>query len=294
MNVLKIACVQTDIIARDPSKNFYHLDELFKKIQDDRDIIILPETFTTGFPAEPEMFAENEDGPTMTWLRQKAKERNCVICGSFITAFKSQQTTVNGQQSSSTSQCLGDSSQHLSISASQCLKYHNTLVWMNPDGSYHTYNKRHTFMGGEKEQLCCGQEQITIEYKGWRIRPFICYDLRFPAWLRNSYEDGKFEYDLGIVIANWPLQKSYIWNTLLSARAIENQACFIGVNRVGTDHNNINYIGETKVVNGKGRTVAELADEEDILETEIDMESLTSFRNYFTVHRDWDRFVIDK
>ena len=284
---LKIACVQTDIIARDPSKNFCHLDELFKKIQDDRDIIILPETFTTGFPAEPEMFAENEDGPTMTWLRQKAKERNCVICGSFITSFGSQQTTDNGQQSSSTSQSLSDS-------VSQCLKYHNTLVWMNPDGSYHTYNKRHTFMGGEKEQLCCGQEQITIEYKGWRIRPFICYDLRFPAWLRNSYKDGKFEYDLGIVIANWPLQKSYIWNTLLSARAIENQACFIGVNRVGTDHNNINYIGETKVVNGKGRTVAELADEEDILETEIDMESLTSFRNYFTVHRDWDRFVIEK
>ena len=104
MNVLKIACVQTDIIARDPSKNFYHLDELFKRIQDDRDIIILPETFTTGFPAEPEFFAENEDGPTMTWLRQKAKERNCVICGSFITAFESQQdnkTTVY-----SPSQCL--------------------------------------------------------------------------------------------------------------------------------------------------------------------------------------------
>ena len=291
--ILKIACVQTDIIARDPSKNFYHLDELFKKIQDDRDIIILPETFTTGFPAEPEMFAENEDGPTMTWLRQKAKERNCVICGSFITAFESHQDSKSPSHQEK-SQSLSDSSQCLGDSGAQCLKYHNTLVWMNPDGSYHTYNKRHTFMGGEKEQLCCGQEQITIEYKGWRIRPFICYDLRFPAWLRNSYKDGKFEYDLGIVIANWPLQKSYIWNTLLSARAIENQACFIGVNRVGTDHNNINYIGETKVVNGKGRTVAELADEEDILETEIDMESLTSFRNYFTVHRDWDRFVIDK
>ena len=149
-------------------------------------------------------------------------------------------------------------------------------------------------MGGEKEQLCCGQEQITIEYKGWKIRPFICYDLRFPAWLRNSYKDDKFEYDLGIVIANWPVQKSYIWNTLLSARAIENQAYFIGVNRVGIDHNKINYIGETKVVNGKGRTVAELKDKEDILETEIDMESLTAFRNYFTVHRDWDGFVLEK
>ena len=283
---LKIACVQSDIIARNPSENFKHLDELFTRIQDDRDIIILPETFTTGFPAEPELFAEDENGATMTWLRKKAKERNCAIVGSFITSF-GQQSTVNSQQTSSTTQ-------QLSNSATQCLKSHNTLVWMNPDGTYHTYDKRHTFMGGEKEQLCCGQEQITIDYKGWKIRPFICYDLRFPAWLRNSYQDDKFEYDLGIVIANWPVQKSYIWNTLLSARAIENQAYFIGVNRVGTDHNKINYIGETKVVNGKGRTVAELADKEEILETEIDMESLTAFRNYFTVHRDWDSFVIEK
>ena len=125
--------------------------------------------------------------------------------------------------------------------------------------------------------------------------PFVCYDLRFPIWLRNSYKDGEFGYDLAIVIANWPMQKSHIWNTLLSARAIENQAYFIGVNRVGIDHNETPYIGETKVVNGKGRTVAEIeGDKEDILEVEIDMESLTSFRNYFTVHRDWDSFVIEE
>ena len=166
---------------------------------------------------------------------------------------------------------------------------------MNPDGTYHTYDKRHTFMGGEKEQLCCGQNLTTIEYKGWKIRPFVCYDLRFPVWLRNGYKDGEFEYDLAIVIANWPMQKAYIWSTLLSARAIENQAYFIGVNRVGIDHNNIPYIGNSKVVNGKGRIVAELTENrEDILEAEIDMESLTKFRNYFTVHRDWDSFVIEK
>lgn len=166
---------------------------------------------------------------------------------------------------------------------------------MNPDGSYHTYDKRHTFsMGGEKE-LLNGNNLITIEYKGWRIRPFVCYDLRFPVWLRNNYDEGKFEYDLAILIANWPTQKSYIWNTLLSARAIENQAYYIGVNRVGVDHNEIPYIGETKVVNGKGRTVAEIiGDKEDILEVEIDKESLTSFRDYFTVHRDWDTFEILK
>ena len=163
---------------------------------------------------------------------------------------------------------------------------------MNPDGSYHAYNKRHTFMGGEKE-LDCGQDLITINYKGWKIRPFICYDLRFPVWLRNSYKDGEFEYDLAILIANWPQPKAYIWNTLLAARAIENQAYFIGVNRVGIDHNKVPYIGDTKIVNAKGRTVAELTgDKEDILEAEIDMESLVSFRNHFTVYKDWDDFRI--
>ena len=273
---MKIACVQSDIIARNPEENFKHLDNLFMKIQDDTDIIILPETFTTGFPAEPELFAEDENGATMTWLREKAKEKNCAICGSFITSFSQRVNKTTSQQEKS-----------------QILKFHNTFVWMNPDGSYQTYDKRHTFMGGEKEQLCTGENLITINYKGWRIRPFVCYDLRFPVWLRNSYKDGVFGYDLAIVIANWPMQKSHIWNTLLPARAIENQAYFIGVNRVGIDHNKIPYIGETKVVNGKGRTVAEIeGDKEDILEVEIDMESLTSFRNYFTVHRDWDSFNI--
>ena len=275
---MKIACVQSDIIARNPENNFKHLDNLFKKIQDDTDIIILPETFTTGFPAEPELFAEDENGATMTWLREKAKEKNCAICGSFITSFSQRVNKTTSQREKT-----------------QILKFHNTFVWMNPDGSYQTYDKRHTFMGGEKEQLCTGENLITINYKGWRIRPFVCYDLRFPIWLRNSYKDGEFGYDLAIVIANWPMQKSHIWNTLLSARAIENQAYFIGVNRVGIDHNEIPYIGETKVVNGKGRTVAEIeGDKEDILEVEIDMESLTSFRNYFTVHRDWDSFVIEE
>lgn len=260
---LKIACIQSDIIARDPDANFKHLNLIFDKIQNDRDLIILPETFTTGFPAEPDLFAEDENGSSMNWMRAKAKEKNAAICGSFLTSFR------NG--------------------------FYNTFVWMNPDGSYHCYDKRHTFsMGGEKE-LGNGKELITIEFKGWRIRPFVCYDLRFPVWLRNDFNEGKFEYDLAIVIANWPQQKSYIWNTLLSARAIENQAYYIGVNRVGIDHNDIPYIGETKVVNGKGRTIEEITDnKEDILEAEIDMESLVSFRDYFTVHRDWDKFELVK
>ena len=283
---LKIACVQSDIIARNPSENFKHLDEIFSRIQDDRDIIILPETFNTGFPAEAEIFAEGENGATMNWLREKAKEKNCIVCGSFLTNFR-QQSTDNSQQSvsKSMSESIVSVNNH----------YLNTMIFMYPDGTYKAYDKRHTFsMGGEKD-LGNGEELITIELNDWRIRPFVCYDLRFPVWLRNNYKDGQFEYDLAILIANWPMQKSFVWNTLLSARAIENQAYYIGVNRVGIDHNNIPYIGETKVVDGKGRTIAQIeGDKEDILEFELDKESLDKFRGYFTVYNDWDKFEVLK
>lgn len=259
--ILKIACVQSDIIAQKPAENLKHIDNLIDKIKNDRDIIILPETFTTGFPAEPEIFAEKENGETMRWMQKKAHEKNCVICGSFITSYNN--------------------------------NYYNSFIWMNPDNSYHIYNKRHIFaMGGEKG-LTNGKELITISLKGWKIRLFTCYDLRFPVWLRNTYKNNEFEYDLAILTANWPSQKSFIWNTLLAARAIENQAYFIGVNRVGKDHNDISYVGETKVVNGKGKTIAEISgDKEGIVETDIDKESLTDFRNYFTIGQDWDNFDI--
>ena len=152
---LKIACVQSDIIARDPSANFKHLDEIFNKIQDDRDIIVLPETFTTGFPAEPELFAEDENGPTMTWLHKKANERNCVICGSFITSFS--------QQTSSTSLIQN---------------YHNTFVWMNPDGSYHTYDKRHT------ECMTLARRKTS---QLWQQQNGTCYHLRNVGYLLFTF-----------------------------------------------------------------------------------------------------------
>ncbi|MBQ8223224.1 MAG: nitrilase family protein [Bacteroidales bacterium] len=277
--------MQSDIIARNPEENFKHLDELFEKIQDDRDIIILPETFNTGFPAEAEIFAEEENGPTMTWLKQKAKEKNCIVCGSFLTSFRQQ----------SVSEPVEDTTRHFDKLSDRETRFLNTMVFMYPDGSYQAYDKRHTFsMGGEKD-LGNGQYLITLNIKDWKIRPFVCYDLRFPVWLRNNYENGEFEYDLAILIANWPMQKSFVWNTLLSARAIENQAYYIGVNRVGIDHNEIPYIGETKVVDGKGRTLAEIeGDKEGILEFELDKEALNKFRGYFTVYKDWDKFDIKK
>lgn len=251
---LKISCIQNDVIARNPEANRRHLDEMLKTVEN-TDIIVFPETFTTGFPADPNEFAEEIGGTTMQWMREKAVEKNCAVCGTII-------LKNNG--------------------------FYNSFIWMEPDGKYYLYNKRHLFTMGGEIGLNRGEERITIEYKGWRIRPFVCYDMRFPVWNRNSFKDGKYEYDLAIFTAEWPEKKSEVWNTLLRARAIENQAYIVGVNRVGVDDSDIKYRGETMILNMKGRVVAQASEGECVVNGEINMEDLTAFRNYFIVANDWD------
>lgn len=251
---LKISCIQNDVITRNPEANRRHLDEMLKSVEN-TDIIVFPETFTTGFPADPNEFAEKVGGPTMQWMREKAAENNCAVCGTII-------LKNNG--------------------------FYNSFIWMEPDGRYHLYNKRHLFTMGGEIGLNRGKELITIEYKGWRIRPFVCYDMRFPVWNRNSFKDGKYEYDMAVFTAEWPEKKSEVWNTLLRARAIENQAYIVGVNRVGIDDSNIKYKGETMILNMKGRVVAQATEGECVVTGEINMEDLVAFREYFRVAKDWD------
>lgn len=251
---LKISCIQNDVIARNPMANRRHLDEMLKTVEN-TDIIVFPETFTTGFPADPNEFAEEIGGTTMQWMEKIAREKNCAVCGTII-------LKNNG--------------------------FYNSFIWMEPDGKYYLYNKRHLFTMGGEIGLNRGEERITIEYKGWRIRPFVCYDMRFPVWNRNSFKDGKYEYDLAIFTAEWPEKKSEVWNTLLRARAIENQAYIVGVNRVGIDDSDIKYRGETMILNMKGRVVAQASEGECVVNGEINMEDLTAFRNYFIVANDWD------
>lgn len=251
---LKISCIQNDVITRNPEANRRHLDKMLKSVEN-TDIIVFPETFTTGFPADPNEFAEEVGGPTMQWMREKAAENNCAVCGTII-------LKNNG--------------------------FYNSFIWMEPDGRYHLYNKRHLFTMGGEIGLNRGEERITIEYKGWRIRPFVCYDMRFPVWNRNSFKDGKYEYDLAVFTAEWPEKKSEVWNTLLRARAIENQAYIVGVNRVGIDDSNIKYKGETMILNMKGRVVAQATEGECVVTGEINMEDLVAFREYFRVAKDWD------
>ena len=173
--------------------------------------------------------------------------------------------------------------------------FSNSLIWMRPDGSFECYDKRHVFsMGGEHERIRAGADQLTVELKGWKIRPMVCYDLRFPVWSKNRLlKNGEFEYDLAIYIANWPAVRSYPWKQLLIARAIENMSYMLGVNRVGTDGPGNNYSGDSMLVDYKGKVIA-LADEgkEQDFTQVISLKQLKDFRNKFNVGLDWDEFSL--
>ena len=209
---LKITLIQSDLDWENSSKNRTAFQKKIELIDQPTDIVILPEMFTTGFTMNSIALAEEMDGPSMTWMANQADAANAVIVGSLI--------IKEGQH------------------------YFNRLIWMFPGGMYHTYDKRHLFaMAGEHEHYTQGEERLIVEYNGWKVCPMICYDLRFPVWARNQDD-----YDLLIYIANWPNKRSYDWCTLLKARAIENQAYVVGVNRVGRDKNGHEYNGDSCVI----------------------------------------------
>ena len=263
MNNLNLTYIQANLKWEDPQGNREHFDKLLKEVPAGTDLVLLPETFNTAFPVDPKVFSETEDGPTMQWLKQKAQALNTVVCGTLL-------LEVDGH-------------------------YHNSLVWMRPDGSFELYHKRHTFsMGGENQLVECGSKSLIVELKGWRIKPMVCYDIRFPVWSRNHYENGKCEYDLGIYLANFPASRMNVWDTLLLARAIENQAYFIGVNRVGDDPEEVHYSGHSQAISPKGKVISEAnVDTEAVVSCVLDYEKLQNFREKFPVGKDWDSFTIN-
>jgi len=262
MNNLNIAYIQADLKWEDKEANLQHFNELLKQVQSGTDLILLPETFTTAFPVDPKIFAEKEDGVTMRWLQQQARDKNAVICTTFP-------LEKDGH-------------------------YYNSLVWMRPDGSYELYFKRHTFtMGGEDKLVERGQKQLIVELNGWRIRPMVCYDIRFPVWARNRYKDGQYEYDLAFYLANFPDSRMNVWHTLLQARAIENQSYWIGVNRVGEDANGLHYSGESQVINSRGWVISHAEPyQEVVLHCTLEAEPLLRFRTKFPLGPDWDKYEI--
>jgi omega-amidase len=259
MTNLKVTLIQSNLHWENIELNLEMFTKKISMISGDTDLIILPEMFTTGFSMQAEKFAEPMNGRTVSWMREKAAEKKCVITGSFI-------CTENGN-------------------------YYNRLVWMRPDGTLSVYDKRHLFsMGDENKYYSQGNKKIIEEINGWKICPLICYDLRFPVWARNTEASN---YDLLIYIANWPERRSYPWKTLLPARAIENQCYVAGLNRIGNDGNEIHHSGDSAVINAKGEIISKIPAHEEAIETILlDYEELSEFRKIFPVLKDADRFEI--
>ncbi|MBL0328157.1 MAG: amidohydrolase [Bacteroidetes bacterium] len=260
MNDLKITIIQSDLHWENKEKNLEQFSQKIASISEATDLIVLPEMFTTGFTMRPEAFAETMTGATIAWMKTKAKEKNCVITGSFV-------CEENGM-------------------------YFNRLMWMKADGTFSTYDKRHLFrMGDEDKHYGHGDKKLIVDLKGWKISPLICYDLRFPVWARNTKENL---YDVLIYVANWPERRAHPWKSLLVARAIENQSYTIGVNRVGNDGNAIYHSGDSVALNFKGEAISKIEPGKEIIETiTLSYQELVEFRKAFPVMLDADDFEIN-
>jgi predicted amidohydrolase len=254
---MNIVIIQPDIIWESPERNIENYRRLLSAITTDPDLIILPEMFTTGFSMNSSKLAVSVDNPFADWMKSIVKEKTSAITGSLI--------IMEGG------------------------KFYNRLIFIDSKGHISFYDKRHLFrMGGEGDHFTSGNKKLIVELDEWKICPLICYDLRFPVWSRN-----REEYDLLLYVSNWPAARSEVWNTLLKARAIENQSWVIGVNRVGRDGENIDYKGESQVIDPKGKIRMYLDDQEQVGEISISLSELRNFRKKFPVWKDRDHFTCD-
>lgn len=259
INNLKITIFQAYLFWENIDKNLQNLSlRLSSGVREKTDLIVLPEMFNTGFSMNAEVLAEEMNGKTMSWMAQAAVKYDCVITGSLI-------IKENGN-------------------------YFNRMIWMLPSGEFQYYDKRHLFgMGDEDKTYTAGQEQVIVELKGWKIRLAICYDLRFPVWLRNV----DVAYDVLLVIASWPDKRIPHWKALIPARAIENQSYVIAANRVGHDGKEVYHSGHSMCIDAFGNTVYYKPEDEDLYTFSISYEDLVKVRNGFPFLQDEDNFTIN-
>lgn len=251
---MKIALIQTPLLWENPKLNRKYFEEKINAIAENVDLIVLPEMFTSGFTMNPKAVAETMQGETLLWLQALAKDKNSAITGSLV-------IQENGN-------------------------FYNRLVFVFPSGETKTYDKKHLFtLAGEDKIYTSGTERIIIEYKGFKICPLICYDLRFPVFARNT-ED----YDVLIFVANWPQPRINAWDALLKARAIENMCYTIGVNRIGTDQNNHDYSGHSQAIDLLGNYLIEPQEKEAVFITNLDKTTLLETRQKFGFLNDRDEF----
>ena len=252
-NDLSVTLVQLDLSWEQPAQNIANIEALLEKETLQTDLIVLPEMFTTGFTMQAAAFAETmQSSQTLTWLATCAKKHDAAVVGSFI-------VTENEN-------------------------FYNRLIFMRPDGTYEKYDKRHLFAkANEDKHYTQGTEKLVVTWRGWRMMPLICYDLRFPVWSRNT-----MDYDLLIYIANWPQRRHSHWRSLLVARAIENQCYTIGVNRVGNDNTDLYHLGGSAVIDPYGERDVEINFVPHVVQTNLSANYLIKTRTELPFLKDRD------
>lgn len=257
MTDLTVSLVQCPLHWHDPAANRATLGQyLADVLGSPTDLVVLPEMFTTGFSMAAAELAEDADGPTLAWMREQAARYDAVLTGS----------------------CMVREHGH----------YYNRLLWVRPDGTHSHYDKRHLFtLAGEPDVYSPGRHRLVEEWRGWRICPLICYDLRFPVWSRNR---AAAPYDLLLYVANWPAARASAWNLLLRARAVENVAYTLGVNRLGADGQGHRYQGDSALLDMRGDYLAEAGNLHTVLTRTLRRAPLEEFRQHFPALQDGDAF----
>ena len=257
MQDLKIALIQSELVWEDHEANLHRFHETIDQVQAGVHLIVLPEMFSTGFSMKPARLAQRMDGSAVAWMKARSRETQADITGSLIIEEKGH--------------------------------FFNRLIWAKPDGSLHWYDKKHLFRyAGEDKVYTPGDGHLLVRCHGWKIRPFICYDLRFPIWTRNLDK----AYDAAIFVANWPERRAPHWNALLKARAIENQCYVAGVNRVGVDGNGHRYIGDTCIIDPMGGVINAVSHKEVIVADVFSAATLEGYRNQFPAWMDADSKMV--
>jgi len=254
--VLNLALIQTHLAWENPVQNRNYISSFFQKLPEETDVVLLPEMFTSGFTMSPEPVAETMIGTTVDWMLDWAKKTDAAIGGSMVIKEHN--------------------------------RYYNRFLFVTPQGDVTSYDKRHRFMmAGEGEKYTSGNEQVIVDYLGWKLLLQICYDLRFPVFSRNVTN-----YDAVLYVANWPKARIHAWDTLLKARAIENMAYSIGVNRIGLDGNNLEYVGHSAVYNVLGEPVV-FSDKETILNAKLSKNHIEEMRIKLPFLKDRDLFTLE-
>lgn len=256
-NQLNVALIQSDLVWENPGQNRNNFQRKIEGLDDELDLIILPEMFTSGFTMNAQAVAETMHGETIDWMKQQSCKKNAAIVGSLV--------------------------------ISENDNYYNRLLFVEPSGAINYYDKRHTFtLAGEDKVYSAGNKKLIINYKGWKICPLICYDLRFPVWTRNTEL-----YDVLIFVANWPKPRISAWNSLLKARAIENMCYCIGVNRVGKDGLDIAYSGNSELYDVLGNEISNIEPHKEQIEIiTLEKRHVESYRNKLKFLDDKDSFTV--